>query len=120
MRLVFDIPNNRVQIVREEVPGPALTVLSSVPFEGGMKFSNTGLTDTPDHFGVAAAVDFGTATEIKFTPDGTMVNQVGAVMNGTVYLALPSSKLSARAVTVLGSTGRVRGYKWDGRQWVLV
>jgi prepilin-type N-terminal cleavage/methylation domain-containing protein len=120
MRLVFDVPNNRVQIVREEVPGPALTVLSSVPFEGGMKFSSTGLTDTPDQFGIAGAVDFGAATEIKFTPDGTMINQVGGLINGSVYLAMPSSKLSARAVTVLGSTGRVRGYKWDGRQWVLV
>jgi prepilin-type N-terminal cleavage/methylation domain-containing protein len=120
MRLNFDIPNNRVQIIREEVPGPALTVLSSVPFEGGMKFSSTGLSDTPDHFGIGGAVDFGTATEIKFSPDGTMINQVGAMTNGTVYLSMPSSKLSARAVTVLGSTGRVRGYKWDGRQWVLV
>jgi prepilin-type N-terminal cleavage/methylation domain-containing protein len=120
MRLVFDIPNNRVQIVREEVPGPGLTVLSSVPFEGGVKFSSTGLTNTPDNFGIGGAVDFGTATEIKFSPDGTLINQVGAMINGTVYLALPSSLLSARAVTVLGSTGRVRGYKWDGRQWVRV
>jgi hypothetical protein len=45
---------------------------------------------------------------------------VGGLTNGTVYLAMPSSLLSARAVTVLGSTGRVRGYKWDGRRWVLV
>lgn len=120
MRLNFDLVNNQVQIIREEVPGPGLTVLSSVPFEGGVKFSNTGLTNTPDLFGIASAVDFGGATEIKFSPDGTLINQVGALTNGTVYLALASSKLSARAVTVLGSTGRVRGYKWDGRQWVLV
>ena len=77
MRLVFDIPNNRVQIVREEVPGPALTVLSSVPFEGGVKFSNTGLTD-PEGFGIASAVDFPGATEVKFSSEGTLINQVGA------------------------------------------
>ena len=123
MRLNFDTVNNQVQIIREEVPGPALTTLTSVPFEGGVKFvapASIGLGDTPDHFGAGAAVDFGAATEIKFTPDGTMVNQVGAVLNGTVYMSLPYIKLSARAITVLGSTGRVRSYRWDGRQWVLV
>ena len=124
MRLNFDTVNNRVQIIREEVPGPALTVLTSVPFEGGVKFvapTTIGLaTDTPDAFGNGAAVSFNAATEIKFTPDGTMVNQVGALLNGTVFLSLPNIKLSARAVTILGSTGRVRGYRWDGRQWVLV
>jgi len=24
---------------------------------------------------------------------------------------------AARAVTILGATGRIRGYKWDGRNW---
>jgi hypothetical protein len=28
--------------------------------------------------------------------------------------------LSARAVTFFGSTGRIRGYRWDGRAWKTV
>ena len=43
MRLNFDLVNNQVQIIREEVPGPGLTVLSSVPFEGGVKFVIPGV-----------------------------------------------------------------------------
>jgi prepilin-type N-terminal cleavage/methylation domain-containing protein len=121
MRLNFDTANSRVQIIREEVPGPALTVLASVPFEGGIVFTLVaGQPDTPDAFGRAAAVDFGTATEVKFAPDGTLVNQAGANLNGSIFLAMPGMKLSSRAVTVLGSTGRIRGYKWDGAHWVLV
>jgi hypothetical protein len=121
MRVNFDIPNNQVQIIREEAPGNVLTTLSSVPFEGGVVYTlMAGLPDTPDLFGTAAAVDFGNAPVIKFAPDGTLVNQAGANLNGSVFLALPNVKLSSRAVTVLGSTGRIRGYRWDGAKWVLV
>jgi prepilin-type N-terminal cleavage/methylation domain-containing protein len=121
MRLNFDTANSTVQIVREEVPGPALTVLTTIPFEGGVKFNLiVGQPDSPDAFGRTAAVAFNAATEIKFTPDGTLVNQNGASLNGTVFLSIPNMGLSARAVTVLGSTGRIRGYRWDGRKWVLV
>jgi prepilin-type N-terminal cleavage/methylation domain-containing protein len=120
MRLVFDA-NNRVQLIREEVPGPTLTTLSSTLLEGGLQYQLiAGLPDTPDAFGNASAVQFGAATELTFQPDGTFVDQSGGSLNGTVFLAIPGQKMSARAVTVLGSTGRVRGYRWDGRNWKLV
>ena len=54
---------------------------------------------------------------MKFSPDGTLVNQDGASANGTAFLAIPNQALSARAVTILGSTGRIRGYKWNGSKW---
>src|SRR5229473_1282474 len=90
--------------------------------EGGMQFLTvSGLPDTPDAFGNASAVTFPTATgsplEIKFATDGTFVNQDGLSLNGTVFVALPNQALSARAVTIFGSTGRVRAYRWDGRIW---
>jgi prepilin-type N-terminal cleavage/methylation domain-containing protein len=120
MRVVFP-GNNQVQITREEVPGPALTVLTTTIMEGGVQFALvSGLPDTPDAFGNSIAVAFGSATEVKFAPDGTMVDQLGRTLNGSVFVAIPNQKLSARAVTVLGSTGRVRGYRWDGRFWKLV
>lgn len=127
MRLTFTQPacspgvvcTHSVGILREENP-LTTTTLSNIPIEGGVRFVLvTGLPDTPDAFGKAAPVDFGTAVNVKFTPDGTMVNQDGAGANGTVYLAIPNLSMSARAITVLGSTGRVRGYKWDGKQWRL-
>lgn len=119
MRVTFTSPN-KVEIVREEVPGPSTTVVGSTQLEGGMGYRLvTGVPDTPDAFGLGGAIDFGTATNVKFTPDGTMVNQDGTTTNGSVYLAIANTALSARAITVLGSTGRIRGYRWDGRQWKL-
>jgi len=120
MRLTFT-GTSSVQIVREEVPGPTLTTLSSVPFEGGAQFLLVaGVPDTPDAFGNATAVYFSGATEIKFGPDGTFVDQNGNQLNGSVFLSLANMKLSARAVTIMGSTGRVRAYKWDGSSWKVV
>jgi type II secretory pathway pseudopilin PulG len=124
MRLTFTT-GNLVQIIREEVPGPTLTTISTALFEGGVQFLTvSGLPDTPDAFGNGSAVTFATATgtplEIKFATDGTFVNQDGLALNGTVFVALPNQALSARAVTILGSTGRVRGYRWDGRTWKRV
>ena len=120
MRLSLAAPGE-VRILREEVPGPTTTVVSSTVLEGGVQFAlMDGVPDTPDTFGRQSAVDFGTVTSVKFAPDGTLVNQDGASANGTVFLAIPNSPRSTRAVTVLGSTGRIRGYRWDGRQWTLV
>jgi type II secretory pathway pseudopilin PulG len=120
MRIVFTNPN-QLQIVREEVPGPNTTVLSTTILEGGVQFALVNsLPDTPDAFGKNAAIYFGGVATVKFTPDGTLVNQNGGSANGTVFLALQNIEASARAITVLGSTGRIRGYRWDGRIWRLV
>ena len=136
MRVTFTL-GNKVEIIREEVPGPTLTTVSSILMEGGLQFVLvTNLVDTPDQFCTTSLASpcFPTATgtplEVKFKPDGTFVNQDGGYVNGTVFVAQPgqvynagtsstpgtssSGVFSARAITVLGSTGRVRGYRFDG------
>ena len=131
VRVVFTTPN-LVQVVREDTTSPTVctvtcTVLSSAYLEGNVQFGLvTGELDTPDGFGINAAafnstpVAFGSAANVKFAPNGTLVNQDGLATNGTVFLAIPGAALSSRAVTVLGATGRVRGYRWDGKQWNVV
>ena len=120
MRVTFTNPNE-MEIFREEVPGPTTTSKGEIILEGNVQFALiSSLSDTPDAFGKASAVDFGMVTNLKFAPDGTLVNQDGSAINGTVFLAIPNVSLSARAVTVLGSTGRIRGYRWDGSGWKLV
>jgi hypothetical protein len=109
-----------VRLERQEVP-EGTTVISTIPVEGGVKFHVfDNLPDTPEEFGNDEAVDFGDAESILFSTDGTLVNQAGAPANGTVFLGIPGQSRSARAVTVLGSTGRVRAYRWDGSRWVRV
>jgi hypothetical protein len=53
-----------------------------------------------------------------FGPDGSFVDPTGVPVNGTVFLGVPGQVETARAVTVFGSTGRVRGYRWIGSAWV--
>lgn len=127
MRAVFTVPN-LVQIVREN-PGatPATTLMSSALMEGNVRYS-TSLPNTPDALPIggtpAGWKDFRSDStlqvEVKFSPDGTLVDPDGKTANGTVYLAIPGMAASWRAVTIQGSTGRVRGYRRIGNQWKLV
>lgn len=121
MRVLFTAADE-VQIVRENFGGVlATTVISTVPIEGGIHYGLTsGLPDTPDNFGNNAAVYFGAAAQYRFTSEGTLVDQADSPISGSVFLTFPGQVRGARAVTVLGATGRVRGYKWDGRSWKRV
>src|SRR6185436_400713 len=49
MRVVFTAPD-KIEIRREEVPGPATTLMSTTRLEGGPIYMLMGLDDTPDHF----------------------------------------------------------------------
>ena len=111
---------NQIDLIRQDVPA-GTTTLSSVYLEGGMAYAlMTGLPDTPDGFGKGQAVDFGAAATIMFATDGTLIDGTGNPVNGTVYLALSTLPRSARAITILGATGRVSAYRWDGTRWIRV
>lgn len=119
VRLNLVAPNT-VQIVREEVNG-GTTVIATQQIESGVQFTIMGgVPDTPDQFGAPSAIAFGNAINIKFTPEGTLVNQDGVSLNGSVFLAQPIDSLSARSITILGATGRIRAYRWTGKDWKLV
>ena len=112
---------NWVRTVRHEAPGVTTTVLRSVALESHATFSLApGVADTPDAFGATAPVAFGIAQTIMFSTDGMLIDGSGNPLNGTVFLAIANQQASARAVTVLGATGRVRGYKWFRGAWVRV
>ena len=110
-----------MQLVRQEVPAAnGTTVLADIPLEGGIQFMLfPGVGDTPDAFGATKAVDFGAATSVMFNTDGMLIDNTGNTVNGTVFMSMPNEAQSYRAVTILGATGRIRGYRWDGGKWVL-
>jgi prepilin-type N-terminal cleavage/methylation domain-containing protein len=70
----------------------------------------------PDGFGTGAtAIDFdvdngGGQTQIYFQPDGRALDSQNRLSNGVVYLAEPSQLLTSRAVSLYGSTGRVKAW----------
>jgi type II secretory pathway pseudopilin PulG len=78
----------------------------------------TTLATTPDHFGTGGvAIDFdqavagGAKNVICFLPDGSAQDVNSNSNNGVVYMARVGDKYSSRAITVWGSTGRLRGYR---------
>jgi prepilin-type N-terminal cleavage/methylation domain-containing protein len=82
-----------------------------------------GTPDTPDAFGNAAAIEFeglsgGPVGGMLFQSDGELVDgSTFQPINGTVFLGYPGKNTSARAITVLGGTGRARGWKGTGAIW---
>jgi len=72
----------------------------------------------PDGFGVGIApIDFdqgvggGGGNLVMFMPDGSAHDLVGNSNNGILYIARNNDLPSSRAVTVFGSSGRVRGWR---------
>lgn len=117
--------NNQIRLTRLNLPaGAAPTLLSTVPIQAPVIFMLTpGAPDTPDAFGNLGAVEFGGLVggppTMMFQSDGTFVDTAGNILNGTVFLGIPNVPVTARAVTVVGATGRIRMYKGTGRGWVL-
>jgi prepilin-type N-terminal cleavage/methylation domain-containing protein len=112
---------NWIRVIRHEAPGIVTTPLRGVALESNATFGLTvGVPDTPDAFGNVNAVSFGTAQSILFGTDGTLIDENGNPLNGTVFLTISGQQQTARAVTVLGATGRIRGYRWFGGVWTRV
>ena len=76
----------------------------------------TGVPDTPDGFGNSQAVNFAGTNQIVFVSDGT-VTAGNNLVNGTVFLGTTKSPATARAITIMGATGRIRGYQYNGSAW---
>jgi Tfp pilus assembly protein FimT len=109
---------NQIQLIRLDVP-TGTTVLNTVTLENNVEFFLFGgVPDTPDSFGNSLPVDFSGATRMVFLSDGTLVDAQGDPLSGSVFLGRSGYPETARAVTILGATGRVRGYRWTGSSWI--
>jgi Tfp pilus assembly protein FimT len=116
--------NNQITItVKNSLTPPfnqADVVLTTVTLSGNVNFQlEAGQPDTPDAFGRATAVNFantdgGPTTGMFFQADGTFVNLTGGYINGSIFLGSNKSAPTARAITVLGTTGRIRAYNING------
>jgi Tfp pilus assembly protein FimT len=113
------VGSDQIEIARVEQSG-ATTVLSTVPLGHNFQFMqfDSISDDTPDQFGHSSALDFGSATSMRFRPDGTLVNSLSNPINGTIFLGMAGHPEIARAVTILGATGRIRSYRRAGDQWI--
>ena len=117
------VGNNQLTLTEIWLPGTGTAPPpTTVGFEGGAQYIVYGaVPDTPMGFGNGGPVFFGGVTGgppiMKFTTNGAFIDGGNTLVNGTVFLGIPGNAATARAVTVLGATGRVREYHWDGTQW---
>lgn len=120
--------------------GAPTQVISSTPFltvplGNHVSFLTfTGETDTPDQFSGTittpggiyfGGVAGGPPAGMEFQSDGTFTDGNGNPINGTVFLGVTNIPQTARAVTVLGNTGRIKSWRatsaWgaNGAGWSL-
>jgi Tfp pilus assembly protein FimT len=112
------IGTNQIQFIRQEVPN-GTTVIANNQLDHKLQFCLiNGIPDTPDTFGRNAAVDFGGVAPLMFMSDGTLADGQGNPVSGTIFIGLAGEPDTARAVTILGATGRIRGYRWTGTSWI--
>jgi prepilin-type N-terminal cleavage/methylation domain-containing protein len=118
---------NHVLLTRQEVGGGQTPFLDNpadvngIPWEGPAVYAVVVSTDTPMAFGNGAAIKFVNASTggvpgptMMFNTAGQFVDNTGAPLNGTVFMGIVGRPNTARSVTVLGATGRVRSYHWLG------
>jgi Tfp pilus assembly protein FimT len=77
----------------------------------------TGASKTPDQFGTGSvAIDFNNGGGvIYFQPDGSARDEGGRTASGVIYLARPGDLPQSRAVTLFGTTGRIKGWRLTRR-----
>jgi hypothetical protein len=110
-------PPNFMSVVRLNIP-TGTTVLSTAVLEHQTQFySFSSMPDTPESFGKTGPISFGSATSIRFNAEGQLVDQTGAILNGTVFVGKPGVPMTARALTVFGPTSAIRSYRWNGAAW---
>jgi type II secretory pathway pseudopilin PulG len=135
---------NQVQLTMEPQPGEAApTPFPVVQLNDGTKnalqfYLFSSLPNTPMGplgFGNNSAIDLepvnggGAGTVVLFSSSGSLVGPGGVAaanyyavgnndpINATIYIGNPGNTATARAITVVGATGRVRSYAWNGLAW---
>lgn len=110
------------QMTTTEIEPVGTSPAATITLGGAVQFILfAGIPDTPMAFGNKAAIYIGGASGgpavMNFTTTGAFVDGNGNPINGTVFLGIAGLPATARAVTILGATGRVRQYHWDGAAW---
>ena len=132
--IVNCIALTQMVVVPGTPPAPPTQSLASSPFlvipiESHVQLlSFSGEPDTPDGFiGAAPTAPNGLytgsnagapTTGMEFQSDGTFTDGNGNPINLTVFIGETGIPTTARAVTVLGNTGRVFAYHSTGSAWL--
>ena len=86
-------------------------------------FTTTG--DTPDGYcsgQTMAAVTYNCSGStlpctITFSSDGSVEDGQSGSDNGTIFIGIPGQTMTARAVTILSATGKIKGWHYTATGW---
>jgi prepilin-type N-terminal cleavage/methylation domain-containing protein len=116
--------NNQMQMTQMNTltvgAGAVNPVITTVTLAPPLVFNLDGMPDTPDAYGNSGPLVFegivnGPVGGMVFQSDGEFLDGTTFLpINGSVFLGMPGQQSTARAVTILGTTGRVRGWKSAG------
>jgi prepilin-type N-terminal cleavage/methylation domain-containing protein len=101
---------------------PAPVTVATYTLPNDMEFAvQAGFpSGAPDSFGTGVtAIQFNACTVIEsgnpciiYYPDGSAQDDLGNYNSGIVYITRPASNMySSRAITLFGTTGRIRGWR---------
>jgi len=130
--LTFSTPGTiTVQYWGGGVPSPAPATVATFTLPPDMQFAvQAGFPNPgPEGFGDGTqAVAFSPCTVIEagqpcliFTPDGSAQDDGQNYNGGVVYVTRPGDLYSSRAISVIGPSGKIRGwrlYNQSGNTWV--
>jgi prepilin-type N-terminal cleavage/methylation domain-containing protein len=106
---------------------PPPNLISSVEIPLDVQFQAVaGLpAAAPDNWGAGGvAIDFdqgvagGKKYYVMFMPDGSSQDELGNYSSGVLYMARAGTLSSSRAITIFGTTGRVRGWRLNAGAWI--
>jgi len=113
-RVTFLSP--RTITVEQRTPaseGGIWTWVTQADLPAEMEFGvNAAVSSGPEGFGTSSAVDFSSASQVFFSPDGSAVATSGQISNGVVYVSRPQEVDTTRAVTLFGATGRIQRWRY--------
>jgi hypothetical protein len=114
------VGNNQITVIVIEPAGVSPSTTTTLG-DGAQFTLFPSLPDSPMTFGNSSPVSFGGVNGgpvgMQFMSTGALVDASGNPISGTVFLGMPGQPETARAVTVLGATGRIREYHYDGYGW---
>lgn len=109
----FDAGSRSVTLTRvdddTEISSIAIGSHLSFAFGSGVAISGN---NAPDRVSADTPIDLMNQTEVHFRPDGSAVTSGGALCNGVVHMAVIQDPTVARAVSVFGATGKIKGWRW--------
>lgn len=112
----FDDPST-INVTRVE-SDLSTTLISTRTLPSGFSYGlPTGLGDTPDGYGNTGPVYFNGSTSATFLGDGTLVDDAGIVVSGSIF-TIHGGNGTSRAVTLTGANGRVKQYYIKNSAWV--